>query len=336
LRVPEQYAPLAPGSTAATKQPDWSTPTPVDAAALTYNTVFLQYLPLDGTLLGLDTARLPLDGKVPIYRPGGQVIVHNTLITALPNPLTKGTAYSLGRERVAAVVVRTATGQRVPGSLYTVDFNAGTVTVPVGSDISALAQPFTVEHRIEDELMLLRADISGKLDLVAALTHDYPAGTSFVSSKLRKGDLFARAFNYIEQTSWTNVWSDELQGAAPTANFNQIDFPISVTNRGAITEQWAVIFTGATQVRVVGQNVGQILTNVSITAPIAPLNPQTGAPYFEISELGWGGGWAAGNVLRFNTAAAGGPAWVARTVLQGPPTVASDAATLAFRADVDA
>lgn len=314
----------------------WSTPTPVDAAALTYNTVFLQYLPLDGTLLGLDTARLPLDGKVPIYRPGGQVIVHNTLTTTLPNPLTKGTAYSLGRQRVAAVVVRTATGTRVPSSLYQVDFNLGEITVPVASDISALAQPFTVEHRIEDELMLLRADISGKLDLVAGLTHDYPAGTSYVSSKLRKGDLFARAFNYTEQTSWTGAWSDDLIGGAPTASFNSIDFPIATTNRGAITERWAVIFTGATQVRVVGENVGQILTNVSITAPIAPLNPQTGAPYFSISEVGWGGGWSTGNVLRFNTAAAGGTTWVARTVLQGPPSVASDAATIAFRADVDA
>lgn len=314
----------------------WKTLAPVDASAITYNTVFLQYLPLDGTLLGLDTARLPLDGRVPIYRPGGQVIVHNTLTTALPNPLTQGTAYSLGRERVAAVVVRTATGAKVPASLYTVDFNAGTVTVPVGSDISALAQPFAVEHRIEDELMLLRADISGKLDLGAALTHNYPAGTSYVSSKLRKGDLFGRAYGYIEQTAWTNVWSDDLIGGEPTASFNQIDFPIEVTNRGAITERWAAIFTGATQVRIVGENVGQILTNVSITAPIAPLNPQTGAPYFEISELGWGGGWAAGNVLRFNTAPAGSAAWVMRTVLQGPPSVASDAATIAFRADVDA
>lgn len=314
----------------------WSTTVPVDAAALTYNTVFLQYLPLDGSLLGLETARLPLDGKAPIYRAGGQVIVHNTLTTVLPNPLTKGVAYSLGRQRVAAVVVRTATGARVPASLYTVDFQLGEITVPADRDISALAQPLTVHHRIEDELMVLRADISGRLDLVAGLTHDYPAGASYVSSKLRKGDRFARAFGYIEQTTWTGVWSDDLIGGAPTASFNQIDYPIETTNRGAITERWAAIFTGATQVRIVGENVGQILTNVSISAPIAPLNPQTGAPYFEISELGWGGGWAAGNVLRFNTAAAGGPAWVMRTVLQGPPSVASDAATIAFRADVDA
>ncbi|MDO9148321.1 MAG: hypothetical protein Q7U52_11785 [Hydrogenophaga sp.] len=309
---------------------------PVPAAELTYNAVFLQYVPIDGTLLGLETARLPLDGRVPIYRPGGQVIVHNTLTTTLPNPLTKGTAYSLGRERVAAVLVRTAAGVKVPGALYDVDFSAGTITFPVASDLTGLDQPFTVHHRVEDELLVLRADISGKLDLVAALTHSYPAGSSYVSSKLRKGDLFARAFLYIEQTTWTSVWSDVLIGGAPTATYNNIDFPIAVTNRGAITEQWAVIFTGATQVRVVGRSVGQVLTNVSINAAIEAINPQTGAPYFSIPALGWGGGWAVGNVLRFNTAAAGGPAWVARTVLPGPATVASDAATVAFRADVDA
>jgi hypothetical protein len=315
--------------------PNPSTGTPVSAAALTYNAVYLQYLPLDGTLLGLETARLPLDGKVPIYRAGGQVLVHNTLTTVLPNPITKDVAYGLGRQRIAAVTVRTVDGVKVSATLYQVDFNLGEITFPLASDLTGLAQPFTVHHRIEDELMVLRADISGRLDLIAALTHDYPAGTSFVSSKLRKGDLFARAFNYLEQAAWTGLWSDVLIGSAPTASFNDIDFPIATTNRGAITERWSVIFTGATQVRVVGENVGQILTNVSINAPIAPNNPQTGVPYFSISDLGWGGGWAVGNVLRFNTAACGGPAWTARTVLQGPPSVESDKYILALRADVD-
>lgn len=314
----------------------WSTLVPIDAAVLTYNAVFLQYLPLDAELLGLDTARLPLDGRVPIYRAGGQVIVHNTLATVLPNPLTKGTAYSLGRERIAAVTVRQASGAKVPASKYTVNFDAGTLTVPTEADIAGLAQPFTVHHRIEDELMVLRADISGKLDLVAGLTHNYPAGTSYVSSKLRKGDLFARAFNYLEQSTFTGEWSDELLGGGVTASFNRIDFPITTTNRGAITERWALIFTSATQVRVVGETVGQIATSVSISGDIAPTNPQTGAPYFTVPAVGWGGGWSAGNVLRFNTAAAGAPAWVALCVLQGPPSVASDAATIAFRCDVDA
>lgn len=314
----------------------WQATSPVAADELTYNAVFLQYVPLDADLLGVETARLPLDGKVPIFRAGGQVLVHHTLHTQLPNPLTKGTAYSLGRERIAAATVRTATGARVSGALYTVDFDGGEIVFPVGSDLTGLAQPFDVEHRIEDELLALSADISGKISLVAGLTHDYPAGESYVSSKLRKGDLFARSYGYTDQATWTGVWSDDLIGPEPLASYNYTDHPIIVTNRGAITERWALIFLSNTTVRVVGENVGQIMTGVSVNEAIAPINPHTSAPYFSIPALGWGGGWAAGNVLRFNTAACGSAAWVSRAVLQGPATVASDSAVIAFRADVDA
>ena len=310
---------------------------PVRADEVTYNAVFLQYVPMDEALLGISTTRLPIDGRVPIYRAGGQVVVHNTLTTALPNPLTKGTVYDLGRERIAAVTVRTAAGVRVSGALYEVDFDAGTIVVPVESDLTGLDQPFTVHHRIEDELMVLRADISGKLDLVGnGLTHAYPADTSFVSSKLRKGDLFARAHNFFEQETWTDEWSDSLIGDAPTAQFNHVDYPPVVTNRGAIEERWALVRTGATTVNVLGEHVGQVLTNVSTTAAIEPMNPNTDVPYWSIDPLAHGGGWAVGEVLRFNTAACGAPCWEALTVLQGPPTVASDRAVVAFRADVNA
>lgn len=315
----------------------WETTDPVSADELTYNAVFLQYIPLDGTLLGLDTARLPLDGKVPGYRKGGQVIVHNTLTTALPSVPTRDFAYSLGRQRIAAVHVRSASGVRVPGTRYVVDFDLGTITIPTAADLTGIDQPMTVHHRIEDVLLVTEVDISGRLSLVSGLTHDYPAGSSYVSSKLRKGDVFARVHNYRERTTWAGAWQATADATAqPTASYNRIDYPIEVTNRGAITERWAVIFTGATQVRVVGEDVGQVLTGVSITGVIEALNPQTGAPYFSINPLGWGGGWSVGNVLLFETAACGGTVWVARTVLQGPATAASDSATLMFGADVDA
>ena len=84
-----------------------------------------------------------------------------------------------------------------------------------------------------------------------------------------------------------------------------------------------------------GEGVGQVLTNVSINAPIEPLNPQTETPYLSIPAEGWGGGWAVGNVLLFDTVAAGGPAWLARTVLPGASAVLDDRAVIALRADVD-
>jgi hypothetical protein len=305
----------------------------VQASTLRYNAVYLEYLPLEASILGLNTARLPLDGKVPVYRSGDLCVVHNTLTLELPNPLVKGSAYTM-RERLASVRVKDALGVVVPDTKYELDLNAGTITFPVGISITSYAQPFTVEHRIEDLLLCSQADISGRLRFTRSLTHNFPANTSFVSSALPFGDLFARFYNVVEQQTWTNEWSDRRIGGAMTANFNETDYPIQVTNRGTIKERWAVIFTGSTTFRVVGESVGEIGYG-NTSDDCAPTNNATSAPYFVIPALGWGAGWSVGNVLRFNTDACGAPFWIVRTILQGPASVESDKFALAFRGDVD-
>lgn len=130
------------------------------------------------------------------------------------------------------------------------------------------------------------------------------------------------------------MWSDSLIGSATLSQYNDTVYPITNKNRGSAEERWALIFTSATQFRIVGQSVGQIGTG-DITVLTAPINPATNTPYFEINPLGWGGGWVAGNVLRFNTAAANYPAWLARTVLQGPATALSDSFQIQIRGDID-
>jgi len=303
---------------------------------LTYNAVGIGYLPLDASILGLDTVRLPLDGRVPMYRAGGLVIVHNTQSLQLPNPLVKGDDYDMGRVRIADVRVKNALGATVPRTLYTTDLDPGIINVPVASDITAHPQPWTVYHRVEDMVMVNTADISGKLSFSPSLTHDYPAGSSYASGVLLFGDLFARAAGYLDQATWTGVWSDALIGAAPQiANFNESDSPITVTNRGTITERWALIFISGTQFRIVGEHVGQIGTG-DINTDCAPVNPATGAAYFTVPALGWGGSWAVGNVERFNTYACGAPIHILRTILQGTYTNQSDQFEIAFRGGVNA
>jgi hypothetical protein len=305
--------------------------------------VFLQYMPLDASLLGIETARLPLDGKVPIYRSGDLVVVHNTLTFNLPNPLVKTTVYDLGRERLASVRVKDATGVVVPDTLYTAALDPGTFMVPSASVITAYPQPWTVEHRIEDMLLCSVADISGKLTFTRSLTHNFPDATSFVSSAMPFGDLFARVYSLFEQGTWTSVWQDTLIGTPILAQFNTAQYPILVTNAGAIKERWLILFTNSGSFRVIGESVGEIgtgSTSHTVNEPqyTAPLNPATLAPYFTIPDLGWGtsgGGWSSGNCLRFNTDACGTPFWAVRTVLQGPASIDSDQFTLAFRGDVD-
>ena len=73
----------------------------------------------------------------------------------------------------------------------------------------------------------------------------------------------------------------------------------------------------------------------SINSDLAPINPATGAAYFTLHAIGWGIGWAAGNILRINTIGAMFPIWVVRTVQQGPESVPDDNFSLLIRGDVD-
>ena len=113
---------------------------------------------------------------------------------------------------------------------------------------------------------------------------------------------------------------------------------MTVTNQGAITERWRFHFVSTTLVNVIGERVGQIATNVSITGTIAPVNPHTGAPYFTILSGGWGAGWVNGNLLRINTVSADAMFWALRVTQPSlsPPPATPDRFRLVFIGDVDA
>ena len=214
---------------------------------------------------------------------------------------------------------------------YTANLEAGTVTF---TNVTGYSQPVTIEHRIEDMAVVREAQISGEITFTRALTHDYPMG-SFVSSALVAGDLKSRVSVLFDQQTWNGTtWIDSVSGAAATGTFNDVLAPIVVTNKGAVTERWALVFTNTTSFNVIGEHVGVIGTG-TINEDLAPINPATGVPYFTVPALGFGLGWATGNILRFNTVGAMTPVWVVRTVQQGPNTGTEHSFTLLSRGDVD-
>jgi hypothetical protein len=310
--------------------------TPVRADEITYNAVFLQYIPIDPVLLGVDPTGLPIDGLVPMVHVGGGALVHHTDVFELPDPVVKGTPYHVGEERISVAVLRDAVGTRLPGTLYTVDRNPGNVTVLEGADISTYALPLRAHWRIQDELQVTKADIDGTVLFSGSLTHNFPVPGSFLSSKLRQGDKFARVHGYADRATWAGSWTATKAGAGIAAAYNEVDFPITTTNRGAIKERWyAILQSNTTQVNVYGENVGLVLSNAPIADVIEAINPQTSVPYWSIPAAGWGGGRSAGNVLLWETEAAGGPVWFTRSVLPGAAAVLDDSATLAYISDVD-
>jgi hypothetical protein len=309
-------------------------PRPVYADSIRYNAVGYTYLPLSADILGMDPVRLPSDGRVPIFRQSDVVVVHHTDNAVFPGTPASGSVVDVGRVRVSYIKVYDAQGTALDPNMYETNLDAGTVTLKSNYSLGVLVLPLHAEHRVEDMAVVTDVQINGKLALNRVLTHSFPANNSIISSALIFGDLQARVFGKFSQESWTNVWSNSIIGNPTTSQFNDTLYPITTKNRGAAEESWALIFTNSTSFRIVGKNAGQIGTG-DINTDLAPLNPATSTPYFTLNKLGWGTGWGAGNVLRFNSAAANYPVWLARTVLQGPATALNDKFQIQIRGDKD-
>ena len=311
-------------------------PYPVFASTLVFNAVAYSYLPLDSSILGLDPVRLPTDGRVPIFQKGYVAVVHHSAKQAVTP--ANGLVVNVGRVRVAAMrVIDSSTPNPLvmDPSMYTTDLDGGTLTFGATVSTAGMMAPIYVENRVEDMGLLTDVQITGKLTLSRQLTHTYPANETRVSSALIMGDLQARMSLSFTQTTWANAFADAASGGSPSSAYNFAQYPLVLSDKGCIQERWAIVFTDSQNFRVIGESVGQIGTG-SINADTLISNPAVNLPYFTLKALGWGGGWAAGNVLRFNTAAANYPLWMARTVLQSAASALSDSFRLQIRGDVNA
>lgn len=320
----------------ANKLPDgtiWK-PTYVEPGSIKYNAIVQSVMPLDASILGINPVRLPIDGRVPIIRPGDIVVIFSKQETELPNGLTAGQTINLPDVELAACTLIDTTGEKVAEEHYTTDREAGTITMASPLDLAAYTQPLVAQWRVEDMALVNEAQINGQLTLVGSLTHDYDPANTWVASALIFGDLASRAHHVFSQATWTNVWSDKRIGADTTAKFNDLLYPIQLNNKNSIRDRWAIIFTSATSFNVVGEQSGQIATGTT-NQDCSPINPITGEPYFTIPWNGWGSGWANNNVLRFNTDAAHAPIWIARTTINGAPTKEDDSFKLQIRGDAD-
>lgn len=300
----------------------------VFADTIRYNAVVTSALPLDALILGIDPVRLPSDGRVPIIRKGDMCVVHHTSKTT-PQTVSNGQTVSVGRTRLAKLRVIDNTGATI-GAGYSTNLDAGTVTF---SNVAGFIQPIRIEHRIEDMSLASDAQINGDVSFARQLTHDFPIG-SYISSALVIGDMKSRVNLTFDQATWDGQFIDAMYGSPATGTYNDVIAPIDVTNKGAITERWVVRFTNSTTYEIIGDHVGNIATG-NTTTDCAPINPSSGSPYFAIKAIGWGSGWAAGNVLRFNTIGTLYPVWIARTIQQGSASSQDDSFTILIRGDID-
>jgi hypothetical protein len=307
-------------------------PNPQVMGSLRYAAVAYEVIPVDPEIIGVNPVRLPSDGRVPIFEVGDYAVVH-THDALPPRAVTDNQTISLGVERLSRIVIWGADDKEILHG-WARDLDAGTVQI---LNRDGWAQPVRIAWSIEHMALIREAQIGGQITLNRPLTHHFPAGgKSYISSALMLGDRYARVSHLFDQESWDGVsYLDFVSGKVATATYNDTAAPIEVDNTGAITQRWALQFLTPTTVRVVGESVGVVVANHPIANDLAPINPNTGTPYFTMKKEGWGSGWAAGNLVRLNTVGAGAGFCLVRAVQPGDYTELDHRFAILARVDID-
>ncbi|AXQ22571.1 hypothetical protein BEN71_11020 [Acinetobacter wuhouensis] len=305
----------------------------VDASSARYNAIAYTYIPLDAEILGLSATRLPLDGRVPVFRVGGMCVLSSSKEYMMPDHVA-GKTYVLDDQRISWCELEDSKGVKVPYDQYVVDYDYGRFTLSGDFAVNAFTPPFAAKYRYQDMGLIRDVQISGQITFTKPVTHNYDAENTIVGSALVIDDMQARYTHKFVQQTWNNIWSDEASGGAISANYNDAIYPIQMTNKGAIQERWALVFTSGTGFKCIGEYSGEVGTG-TVNEDFTPINPITKVPYFIVKKEGWGAGWANSNVLRFNSISAMYPVWVIRTVKQSEPTQVSDQFQIMLRGDID-
>lgn len=298
-------------------------PAQVIADSVVYNAIGISHLPINATAVKIDTVRLPTDGLVPIYRRGDTVLIGDRQTHDLGSAHTGSQTINLPRQNLDRICVMDATGKAVNAELWDYDLDAGTITWKSPLDLSGYTLPLKAMHTWEEKNRVMDVDIDGTLTLMFAIKHDYDS--AFVSSVLIGGDLQVRHSIPFTQTNWDGVWRDEAYGTPLLNRLNLTDYPMTLTDDGAITERWLIKFTNSSQFELYGEKLG-FVGKADTLSDLAPMNPATNKPYFTLPRQAFGQGsvWATQNVIRFNTQGTLMPFWVLRAVQPNPHTQEGD------------
>ena len=293
-------------------------PAQVYADTILYNAVSYTYLPLDTSAIGIDAVRLPADGRVPIFRRGDMIVIGHRLSDDLGSAHSAGQTVRLSRDHIDSLCLRDAKNQAIEAKWYDYDLDAGTLTWATPLDLSAYQMPITAHHAREEENRVIVADIDGTLQLQFPVGRDYPKEDTYVSSALIGGDLEVRHSPPWSQKLFDNVWSDDPRGDAITAKLNLKDYPLVLTDDGATTDHWAIVWRDGTQFDLYSEALG-FVGRYDALQDLAPINAATGKPYFVLKKGAFGinngaSPWAVGNAVRLNTYGTHLGVWILRAV----------------------
>lgn len=173
----------------------------------------------------------------------------------------------------------------------------------------------------EEELTISGTPTVSGLDVTittaTALANGYAAALTYVASVYPGGDLVATVDNWVETGAGT---------------YDETTSPVLLDHIGTAEQTWTLTFTDATNFTVIGDTIGSVGSG-TIGSDFAPVNSAVSKPYFTLRSTGWGGTWAAGNTIVFQTHPNAIPIWETRVVPPSCPSMAGNGITSVFEGE---
>jgi hypothetical protein len=139
-------------------------------------------------------------------------------------------------------------------------------------------------HTISGVPVVVGAQVT--ITIAGTLANAYTtANNARVASVIVGGDLACLVDNWVETSA--------------AGTYDETTYPVTTDNMGTIEQTWTLTFSDATTFTVVGDVVGSVGSGTT-ASNFAPVNSAS-KPYFTLASAGWGGTWANGNTIVFQT-----------------------------------
>ncbi len=202
---------------------------------------------------------------------------------------------------------------------YTNWAGAGTLHSPVGSGETSLEVDYdtnsgvfsgeaTTVH-VDDGTNEADVDVVGTpswlsntatFNISGELGYNFSADTTIVSTVVDLGDIETSSDSWVETSS--------------AGTYDESTYPLVLYNVGTVTDSWTLTFSDSTNFSVSGANTGSVGSGDINT----DFQPSNGSSYYhKIDKDGFGGSWANGDTITFNTVHAGKGLWAKEVVPSG-------------------
>lgn len=154
------------------------------------------------------------------------------------------------------------------------------------------------------------------LTLDAGLLNSYAVATpTTVSSCFEAGTVQATVDNWVETST--------------AGTYDETGSALVLDSIGSVEQTWTVTFSDATNFSVVGDTLGSVGSG-TVGVDFTPSNPDFTKPYFTLLAAGFGGTWAVGETIVFQTHPAAVPIWCDLVVPVGTAGFGGDSIVIAM------